>query len=149
MSSRPHAGPAELCGVFLVSGAALLFELGLTRLYSATMGYHLAFVAISVALLGTAAAAVLIDSRPDWFPIDLVRRRMAQGAVGFAVSALLAYRIGAALPLTVQLSLFDPKLMGIVPISGVSPRATPTGETPIMFIWTKPLRGSFGVVHSE
>lgn len=39
-------------GVFLVTLSGLLFEIALTRIFSATIWYHFAFVAISVALLG-------------------------------------------------------------------------------------------------
>ena len=35
-------------GVFLITLSGLLFEIGLTRIYSATIWYHFAFVAISV-----------------------------------------------------------------------------------------------------
>jgi Spermine/spermidine synthase domain len=38
--------------VFLVTLSGLIFEIGLTRIYSATIWYHFAFVAISTALLG-------------------------------------------------------------------------------------------------
>ena len=38
--------------VFLITLSGLIFEIGLTRIYSATIWYHFAFVAISVALLG-------------------------------------------------------------------------------------------------
>src|SRR5712692_8184080 len=52
--------------VFLLSCSALLFQVAQTRLFSATLGYHLTFVAISIALLGVGAggsAAALIDRR--------------------------------------------------------------------------------------
>jgi hypothetical protein len=39
-------------GLFLVTLSGLMFEIGLTRIFSATIWYHFAFVAISVALLG-------------------------------------------------------------------------------------------------
>src|SRR3979409_1044877 len=39
-------------GVFLITLSGLVFEIGLTRIYSATIWYHFAFVAISMALLG-------------------------------------------------------------------------------------------------
>ena len=39
-------------GIFLVTLSGLMFEIGLTRIFSATIWYHYAFVAISVALLG-------------------------------------------------------------------------------------------------
>src|SRR2546427_11653473 len=38
--------------VFLTTLSGLLFEIGLTRMYSASIWYHFAFVAISMALLG-------------------------------------------------------------------------------------------------
>src|SRR5262252_5298650 len=38
--------------VFLVTLSGLILEVGLTRIYSASIWYHFAFVAISVALLG-------------------------------------------------------------------------------------------------
>ena len=39
-------------GVFLITLSGLIFEIGITRIYSATIWYHYAFVVISVALLG-------------------------------------------------------------------------------------------------
>ena len=39
-------------GVFLITLSGLVFEVALTRIYSATIWYHFAFVAVSVALLG-------------------------------------------------------------------------------------------------
>jgi len=54
--------------VFLLSCSALLFQVAQTRLFSATLGYHLTFVAVSIALLGVgagAAAATLVDRRPS------------------------------------------------------------------------------------
>src|SRR5947207_401594 len=38
--------------VFLITLSGLILEVGLTRIYSATIWYHFAFIAISVALLG-------------------------------------------------------------------------------------------------
>src|SRR5213592_4521875 len=49
---------AVLAGVALSSFAALLLELGLTRLFSVVLFYHFAFLAISIALLGLGAGGV-------------------------------------------------------------------------------------------
>jgi hypothetical protein len=38
--------------VFLITLSGLVLEVGLTRIYSASIWYHFTFVAISVALLG-------------------------------------------------------------------------------------------------
>jgi predicted membrane-bound spermidine synthase len=63
---RPSASvplPGSLyAGVFLVTLSGLLFEIGLTRIFSATIWYHFAFVAISVALLGWGLGGLLVHS---------------------------------------------------------------------------------------
>ena len=52
--------------VSLMSFAALLLELGLTRLFSVVLFYHFAFLAISVALLGLGAGAVFAYLKRSW-----------------------------------------------------------------------------------
>ncbi len=47
-------------GVAVVSLATLVLELTLTRLFSATMFYHFAFLAISIALFGSGASGVAL-----------------------------------------------------------------------------------------
>jgi predicted membrane-bound spermidine synthase len=54
-------------GIFLVTLSGLMFEVGLTRIFSATIWYHFAFVAISVALLGWGLGG---------FALHLARRRL-------------------------------------------------------------------------
>src|SRR5262249_15547622 len=46
--------------VFLITLSGLIFEIGLTRIYSATIWYHYAFVAVSVALLGWGLGGVVL-----------------------------------------------------------------------------------------
>ena len=45
-------------GVAAVSAALLMTELALTRIFSVTMYYHFAFLAISIALFGLSASGV-------------------------------------------------------------------------------------------
>jgi predicted membrane-bound spermidine synthase len=52
--------PLPFVGVALVSLATLVLELTLTRLFSATMFYHFAFLAISLALFGSGASGVFV-----------------------------------------------------------------------------------------
>ncbi len=52
--------PHLFAGLFLTSMAVLSLELLLTRVFSVTMWYHFAFMAVSVALLGLAAGAVAV-----------------------------------------------------------------------------------------
>src|SRR5690349_15199958 len=46
------SGLATRIAVFLITLSGLILEVGLTRIYSASVWYHFAFVAVSVALLG-------------------------------------------------------------------------------------------------
>src|SRR2546426_8097849 len=55
-------------GIFLVTLSGLMFEIGLTRIFSATIWYHFAFVAISVALLGWGLGG---------FVLHLLKKRIA------------------------------------------------------------------------
>jgi len=52
--------PIALAGVSLVSAALLMTELALTRIFSVTMYYHFAFLAISIALFGLSASGVYV-----------------------------------------------------------------------------------------
>lgn len=70
--------PAVLAGVACVSSSLLMTELALTRIFSVTMYYHFAFLAISIALFGLSASGVYVF---------LARRRLA----GVPARALLAW----------------------------------------------------------
>jgi hypothetical protein len=70
----------------VLSAAALLFQFAQTRLFSATLGYHLSFLVLSGALLGVAlggTAAALIDDTPR-------RPRAHVLAIAAGVGVLLA-----------------------------------------------------------
>ncbi len=70
----------------LVSAAALLFQVAQTRLFSASYGYHLTYLVISVALLGVGSGATLsaiFDRRPR-------RPGLVTLALAAAASALAA-----------------------------------------------------------
>jgi hypothetical protein len=51
---------AALAGIAATSGALLMTELALTRIFSVTMFYHFAFLAISIALFGLSASGVFV-----------------------------------------------------------------------------------------
>jgi spermidine synthase len=55
-----------LAGVLVMSFSSLLLELALTRLFSVTLFYHFAFLAISIALLGLGAGGVFAYLRKEW-----------------------------------------------------------------------------------
>src|SRR5580704_10306114 len=65
-SAAQVSSRSTLLAVALMSFAALLLELGLTRLFSVVLFYHFAFLAISIALLGLGAGAVFACLRRQW-----------------------------------------------------------------------------------
>src|SRR5215468_5501418 len=67
-------------GVFLLTLSGLMFEIGLTRIFSATIWYHFAFVAISVALLGWGLGG---------FALHLLKKKMAFSLERAATLSLL------------------------------------------------------------
>ena len=50
-------------GIFLTSLSGLVLEIAITRIFSAAIWYHFAFVAISVALLGLGASGLFVQFR--------------------------------------------------------------------------------------
>ena len=51
-------------GLASLSGAVLLLELTLTRIYSVTQGYHFAFLAVSLGLLGFGVSGTVLFVAP-------------------------------------------------------------------------------------
>jgi len=50
-------------GIFLISLSGLVLEIALTRIFSAAIWYHFAFVAVSVALVGLGSSGLLVHYR--------------------------------------------------------------------------------------
>jgi spermidine synthase len=59
-------GPGIYLGLAAVSAAALAYEIVLTRLFSIAHGYHFAFLAVSLALLGFGASGTALAIAPRW-----------------------------------------------------------------------------------
>jgi hypothetical protein len=76
--------------VAVISLAVLILELALTRLFSATLHYHFAFMAISLALLGPGAAGVAIYLAQDRLRVLGWEAWGARAAVLFAVTTVAA-----------------------------------------------------------
>jgi len=94
----------QLVGVLLTSMGTLALEVILTRIFSVTMWYHFAFLAISLALMGSAAAGLVLYLFPRLTEPEQARR--------WIVRLLLA--LACAIPLTFFLYLqipFKPTLM--------------------------------------
>jgi hypothetical protein len=89
-------------GISLITLAVLMLELALTRLFSATMYYHFAFLAISLALFGSGASGVFIYVLQHRLDLDKTGVWLSLAAVLFALSTLLALFVILANPLTYE-----------------------------------------------
>src|ERR1035438_1923400 len=86
MSVENKAGRGTFAGLFLVALATLMYEILLTRIFSVTMWYHFAFVAISIALFGMTLGAVLAYLNPKRFSLDGRPVRLGIWALPFGLS---------------------------------------------------------------
>lgn len=93
-----RARPATYAGLFVITLSTLMYEIVLTRIFSVTMWYHFAFVAISVALFGLTVGALVVHLRPAWFTPDKVKRQMARFSIAFAVTVALAIVMQLSVP---------------------------------------------------
>ncbi len=79
-----------LVGVGAIAGAILMIELALTRIFSVTMYYHFAFLAISIALFGLSASGVYVYVMRRTFDRRSTASLLTQHSLLFAVSTVLA-----------------------------------------------------------
>jgi Spermine/spermidine synthase domain len=89
-------------GIFGISFAALLAELLLTRIFSVTMSHHLAFMVVSLAVLGFGASGLVVALAPRWFPEERVGRDAGASAVLFAISAVVAAKLSLRSPVSLD-----------------------------------------------
>jgi len=93
-------GSRVLFGVALTSGSLLMTELSLTRIFSVTMYYHFAFMAISIALFGLSASGVYVFLGRERFARRPTSRLLTTHALAFAgltliaLAALVRIRVG-------------------------------------------------------
>lgn len=77
-------------GVGLVAACTLALQVLLTRLFSAVLFYHFAFFAISLALLGTGAGALVLYLRPRLFERPSVEAALTRWSCGLAAALVIA-----------------------------------------------------------
>lgn len=77
----------------LVSLAVLMLELVLTRIFSVTMYYHFAFLAISLALFGSGASGIYVYLLPKLFLKEHTPKQLAYSAMLAGSSVILALMV--------------------------------------------------------
>ncbi len=86
-------------GTFLIALTTLALEITLVRLLSVITWYHLAFFAISVAMLGMTAGAVLVYLKSDWFAGKRLDRSLSLASLGYACAVPAALLVLCSTPL--------------------------------------------------
>ena len=105
LSVPPAATRRTAFGLAFVALSTLMYEVLLTRIFSVTMWYHFAFVAISVAMFGMTVGALVVYLKPAWFPAGAVRRQLALGSVLFPVLVVASFLTQLSIPFRVHPSI--------------------------------------------
>ena len=93
------AGPTTagvVVGLCLLAAATLALEVALTRVFALAQGYHFAFVAVGIALLGLGASGSLLAVLGPGLARAAALRWAS--ALGFGASAAAAYGLAGGLP---------------------------------------------------
>ena len=92
-------------GLFLVTLSTLMFEILLTRIFSVTMWYHFAFMAISIAMFGMTVGALLVFLLPRIFAPSRSRDHLAGSALLFSLAVVVAFLVHLYVPFVPRLSV--------------------------------------------
>ena len=89
--TEPRATRSTYLGLFFVALATLMYEILLTRIFSVTMLYHFAFVALSVAMFGMTVGALLVYLLPRLFTRERLHWWLMVASTAFPVAMLLSF----------------------------------------------------------
>ena len=92
-------------GIFLVALSTLMYEILLTRIFSVTMGYHFAFMAVSLAMFGMTVGAIIVYIFPHKFPQEKINIILTKQAFYFSIATLLSFLIHLFIPFIHGMSL--------------------------------------------
>ncbi|HET7219359.1 MAG TPA: hypothetical protein VFJ02_14980 [Vicinamibacterales bacterium] len=104
-SAVVDADRSTYAGIFFVALATLMYEILLTRIFSVTMLYHFAFVALSLAMFGMTAGALAVYLAPNVFTTDRVRSQLALAAIAFPITIVLSFLTQLSVPFRVHPSI--------------------------------------------
>ncbi|MBI5375550.1 MAG: hypothetical protein HZA77_08950 [Candidatus Schekmanbacteria bacterium] len=95
-----------LFGIFLICFSTLFLEVTLSRIFSVTMWYHFAFMAISLALFGMSCSGIIIYILKDRLINERTPEFLALSSLMFPVSLLISFIVYINLPFSLK---FDTK----------------------------------------
>ena len=100
MSATLSPRPLDYLGAFLVTLATLMYQILLTRIFSVTMWYHFAFMAISLSMFGFTVGAMLVYLFPKRFSHAKTTAHLAISAAAFGVAIVFSFLTQQSIPFT-------------------------------------------------
>lgn len=84
--------------IFILSLTTLMYEVLLTRIFSVTMWYHYAFVAVSIAMFGMTVGALLVFFFPSFFKDSKTEEHLAKSSFLFSISIIFSFFTHLSIP---------------------------------------------------
>jgi len=100
MNSNSSVKAWTYLGLFFVSLSTLMYEVLLTRIFSVTMWYHFAFMAISIAMFGMTVGAIIVYIFPKLFAQEKTKYHLAINSGLFGLSIIITFLLYLAIPFT-------------------------------------------------
>jgi len=100
---------------FLIGASTLSVEIAFTRLLSVISYYHMAFFAISTAMLGMTAGAIRVFIQEKAFQYDRLFPNVGRACLGFSLSAVVSAIALCFIPVSV--GTFIVKLMALLALT--------------------------------
>ncbi len=88
----------DYIGLFLLIMSTIAFEIILTRLFSVTMWYHFAFMAISIAMFGMTVGAMIVYFNPQFFVDQKIRQCLSASALCLAITIVISIALLICMP---------------------------------------------------
>ncbi|MDB5048274.1 MAG: hypothetical protein JWO30_1345 [Fibrobacteres bacterium] len=98
LAIRPASALRTYAGLFCIAMATLMYEILLTRIFSVTMWYHFAFMAISIAMFGMTFGAILVYLLPGRFHPDRRGVNLGAASLAYGATVILSFLAHLALP---------------------------------------------------
>ena len=89
-------------GIFFICFATLFLEVTLSRIFSVTMWYHFAFMAISLALFGMSCSGIIVYIFKTRLQNKIMEKLIAQSALLFPIVLLISFIIYINLPFSLK-----------------------------------------------
>lgn len=99
MKTSPKVHKSAYVGLFVITLTTIMYEILLTRIFSVTMWYHFAFMAVSIALFGMTVGAIIVYLFPDHFAQRRIHRNLATSAMFFPITVVASFWIHLSIPL--------------------------------------------------